>query len=248
MNSSLLKATEYSDLKHEKSPGPPLDVRFIIYSEEIWKECSSRLPDEGVIADFGYGGGTLLYNLAELTRSKLIGIDYSKSAILESHKILPDNVTLLHEDIQGTSLEDESIDFSFSTMVIEHIDDHKFLKEVYRVLKPGGFFLVTSVIKHFSWYFYKNADGERVLDPSHVREYKSSGEFEELVRNHGFTIIQSETPAIKFPLLDIFLKPLAQMSGQKHILTLKPIEILRLLTRIQIPGYSAVEVLLQKPF
>ena len=154
---SATKLKEYSDLKHERSPGPPLDIRFIIYSEKIWEECSRRLPQKGVITDFGYGGGTLLYNLAELTQeTTLIGIDYSKSAIVASQKILPDNITLLHENILNTSLDKNSVDFSFSTMVIEHIDDQKFLHEIYRVLKPGGFLLVTSVIKRFSWYFYKN--------------------------------------------------------------------------------------------
>jgi hypothetical protein len=128
-----------------------------------------------------------------------------------------------------------------------------FSREVYRTLKPGGCFFVTSVIKgENAWYFYKNASGETVLEPSHVKEYKSIQDLEDVLKPMGFTIIKSSSPRICFPLVDPFFKLLIKFSGVKkfvrknNLLECKSIEFLRLLTQIPIPGYYAVEILAKK--
>lgn len=58
---------------------------------------------------------------------------------------------------------DNSFDFVISFQVIEHIEnDHLFLREINRVLKPGGKFIVTTPNKPMSI----------TRNPWHVREYK----------------------------------------------------------------------------
>ena len=147
----------------------------------------------------------------------------------------------------NTPLKNECIDFIFSTMVIEHVDDKNFAREVYRTLKPGGYFFVTSVIKgKNAWYFYKNDSGETVLEPSHLKEYKSIRELEDVLKPLGFTIIKSSSPRICFPLLDPIFKLLIKFLGIKNLLEWKPIELLRLSTQIPIPGYYAAEILAKK--
>jgi predicted SAM-dependent methyltransferase len=52
------------------------------------------------------------------------------------------------EDITQLSFPDNSFDIIFCSHVLEHIaDDHKAMKEVYRVLKPNGFALLQVPIK-----------------------------------------------------------------------------------------------------
>lgn len=46
-------------------------------------------------------------------------------------------------DIQQIDLPDESIDTIMANHVLEHVDDRKALREMYRVLKPGGFAILT---------------------------------------------------------------------------------------------------------
>jgi 2-polyprenyl-3-methyl-5-hydroxy-6-metoxy-1,4-benzoquinol methylase len=58
--------------------------------------------------------------------------------------------------------EDNSFDYVITFQVIEHIeDDHAFIKEAHRVLKPGGKLILTTVNRKFSLS----------RNPWHVREY-----------------------------------------------------------------------------
>ncbi|MCP9757088.1 class I SAM-dependent methyltransferase [Lacihabitans sp. CCS-44] len=64
-----------------------------------------------------------------------------------------------------TEFEDNTFDFIVTFQVIEHIqDDHKFLQEAHRVLKPGGKILLTTVNKEYSLS----------RNPWHIREYKTN--------------------------------------------------------------------------
>lgn len=61
-----------------------------------------------------------------------------------------------------TGLADDAYDTVVSFQVIEHIkDDHAFLKEIHRVLKPGGIALLTTPNRRMSL----------TRNPWHVREY-----------------------------------------------------------------------------
>jgi ubiquinone/menaquinone biosynthesis C-methylase UbiE len=61
-----------------------------------------------------------------------------------------------------SDFNDHSFDFVITFQVIEHIkDDHRFLQEACRVLKPGGKIILTTVNKKFSLS----------RNPWHIREY-----------------------------------------------------------------------------
>ena len=212
----------------------------------MWKLCLKYLKESDLVADYGSGGGTLLYNLAKFANARVIGIEKAESAIMQSKSLNP-QLDVIRGDILNTPFKSESIDFIFSTMAIEHVDDKKFSEEVFRTLRPGGYFFVTSVIKSKNaWYFYKNTAGETVLEPSHLKEYKSIQEFENILKPIGFSIVKSSAPRIRFPLLDPLFKLVIKYAKIKNLIGWKSIEFLRLLTKIPIPGYFAVEVLAKK--
>ena len=240
---------KYFEKKYSETLSSPKDIKFVIYDNEIWHECLKLLKHASVVADFGSGGGTLLYNVSKVTNAKIIGIEQSEATILHSKTLVPGMLTL-SEDILNTSLKNESIDFSFSTMAIEHVDEDQFVSEAYRVLKSGGYFLITSVMKKgHAWYFYKNDNGETVLEPTHLREYVSSRELENVLQYHGFSIVKSKASQIRFPLIDPLIKILARTTGSKFVKNLpttRLIEKLRLLLRISVPGYFAIEILARK--
>jgi len=69
-------------------------------------------------------------------------------------------------------IDDNQFDFVVSFQVIEHIeDDHAFVAEIHRVLKPGGKFIVTT----------PNIKMSLTRNPWHVREY-TVGELDALLR------------------------------------------------------------------
>lgn len=64
-----------------------------------------------------------------------------------------------------SEFQDNTFDFVVTFQVIEHIkDDHKFLQEAHRVLKPNGKIFLTTVNKDYSLS----------RNPWHVREYKTN--------------------------------------------------------------------------
>jgi SAM-dependent methyltransferase len=240
------KADQYFENGWSNYYGSPRNIRFFIYDNSMWKLCLKYLNESDLVADYGSGGGTLLYNIDKFSNARLIGIEKTEQAIMQTKSLIP-QVNIIRGDILNTPFKSESIDFIFSTMVIEHVDDKKFSEEVFRTLRPGGYFFVTSVIKSKNaWYFYKNTAGETVLEPSHLKEYKSIQEFENILKPRGFTIIKSSAPRICYPLLDPLLKLVVKFTKIKNLIGWRSIEFLRLLTKVPIPGYFAVEVLAKK--
>lgn len=84
---------------------------------------------------------------------------------------MPSNVEFVQCAVPPLPFEDESFDYVVSFQVIEHIKrDKEFVREVYRVLKPGGRFIVST----------PNRPMSLTRNPWHVREY-SAEQFKELL-------------------------------------------------------------------
>jgi SAM-dependent methyltransferase len=67
------------------------------------------------------------------------------------------------DDMTKSSLPDDAFDCVTAVEVLEHVeDDHAFIREVHRVLRPGGIFLMTT----------PNGDWVTVGNPDHKRHYR----------------------------------------------------------------------------
>jgi ubiquinone/menaquinone biosynthesis C-methylase UbiE len=236
--------------RYKKTFGAPLDRKFIISSDLIWSKFLEILDNNNSkLVDMGCGSGTLLYNIRKINKNiNLYGVD-SSEVICGDTKMWLRDVTILCNDILHTNFENESFDMATSTMVIEHLDDDLFLNEVNRILKPNGIFLCTTVLKSKNArYFYKNDAGESVLEPTHLREYKSIQSFEDLLKKNNFSIIYKDTPALKYPLIDPFFKLLFQIFKSEFFRTFPAhhLNYLRKFSSIPIPGYHCIEVIARK--
>ncbi len=86
---------------------------------------------------------------------------------------LPSNVEFIKAAVPPLPFADESFDYVVSFQVIEHInDDREFVREIHRVLRKGGRFIVTT----------PNRPMSLTRNPWHVREYTSKELFV-LLRN-----------------------------------------------------------------
>lgn len=115
----------------------------------------------GNVLEIGCGWGRGLHLLTEAA-DHYTGIDKNAELIAALSKAYPES-TFIQANIPplGT-LADNTFDYIVTFQVIEHIEnDDLFVKECYRVLKPGGKLLLTTVNRTFSL----------TRNPWHVREY-----------------------------------------------------------------------------
>ena len=124
----------------------------------------------------GYGSA-LLAGVA----SKVTGVDISAEIVSQANaKYGSDrkNLEYLTGSTDSIPAPDHSFDVVVSFETIEHHDrHHQMMKEIKRVLKPGGLLIISSPDK----YFYSEKPG--TVNPFHVKElYKS--EFESLLKEY----------------------------------------------------------------
>ncbi|MFA6365067.1 MAG: class I SAM-dependent methyltransferase [Candidatus Paceibacterota bacterium] len=131
------------------------------FYERYWEGDASELSDfslkwpillpyipkdkEVTVLDFGCGKGHILSEILYLNpKAKLIGCDVSEAALQVARVKVPKAV--FHKIIDGGAipLPNSSVDFVFSSEVIEHIyDTENAVSEISRVLKSGGKALIT---------------------------------------------------------------------------------------------------------
>jgi len=144
---------------------PPL-----VYKDDngvFYEWIRSFLKPNHIILDCGAGNGLLNpYNFKGYCK-KIVGIDLDERVLKNP---------LLDEahvgDFMNTSFPDQSFDIIFANNVVEHVKDPvKFLKEMKRILKPGGLLfiktpnkwhyvgIVSSLTPHWFHLFYNRLRG-----------------------------------------------------------------------------------------
>lgn len=216
-----------------------IDLEVPKLLEELLKSFDKSFS----IVDLGCGDDKVLWSLYNKgllkNAEKIVGVDISG-----------ERINRLVSDVQDLKIiSDESFDIAISSQVIEHVpDDFKMLKEAYRILKPDGFFYVSTVIKKWYgfWIYWNNGFK---LDPTHLREYKSEQEFLELLEHNGLTVKDWKLEGIYYPITDLALRTLTKLNlinlssdfYQKH----KTLRKLRKF-KLKIIGYKTIEVITRK--
>ncbi len=116
---------------------------------------------KGDVLEVGCGEGRGMELLMAKART-FTAVDKIESAIVNLKNKYPDAKLLSMNIPPLAGLADDAYDVVVSFQVIEHIkDDALFLKEIHRVLKPGGIALLTT----------PNRRQSITRNPWHVREY-----------------------------------------------------------------------------
>ena len=96
------------------------------------------------ILDYGCGIGSSLKKVIEFNPKKITGIDISDISIQKAKKMIKatnSNVILLVENCEKTKFGDNTFDIVYGTGILHHLNIEICLKEIHRILKPGGKFL-----------------------------------------------------------------------------------------------------------
>lgn len=105
------------------------------------------IPDDAsgkTILDVGCGVGHLAEYLTDEKSMQVTGIDLSEVALEKSRQRVPRGEFRSHDLTQPMPFEDSTFDYVWCSEVLEHLFSPLFaLKEIRRVLKPGGQLMVT---------------------------------------------------------------------------------------------------------
>ncbi|MCP4650959.1 MAG: methyltransferase domain-containing protein [PVC group bacterium] len=195
------------------------------YKRELYRLIKENLKNirQSFVLDVGCRRGDDMQVIGGLGKEVIVvGLDVELSVLKEAaHKFSSDNRKIVLQS-NGCSLpfQDESFDVVSSSEVIEHIDDiNAFLKEIHRILKPEGVFVITTpsrfnyvtlIGKMIPRKFknrlrrlaYHPKQIEEEVDP-HVREYLSR-EMKKIFEDNYLKVEKIKSGALRVPVWSAF--------------------------------------------
>ncbi|GII76242.1 methyltransferase type 11 [Sphaerisporangium rufum] len=113
----------------------------------------SGLSAGGRVLDVGCGIGTSAFRLAEATPAQVVGISNNQAQIDEANRRatergLAGRVAFEYADVLALPYPDASFDVVWVFEALMHMDRTRTLREIRRVLRPGGRVVITDLLQH----------------------------------------------------------------------------------------------------
>ena len=197
------------------------------------------------ILDAGCGEGSLVRALVKSGRvhGRLLACDAS-AVRLAKLADMGEPVSTFVDDVEELRhVATGSVDFVISSQVIEHVDDVRTLDALARVTEKGGIVYLSTVQKSWYGWYYHRSEAGWVLDPTHLREYRSDAELLTHVDSTKFVVRENVKSPVAYPVADFLLHRMHGvpfLRGRERLL-----QRLRKL-RVRIPGYSVWELVLER--
>ena len=152
-------------------------------------------PTGGVVLDVGCADGVFTKVVLDKSKAeRVVGVDVLKDSIdwAEKHWKKEKRMEFMVADGHKLPFKGAAFNAAFALEVLEHVaDPGKVLKEIFRVLKPGGYavFLVPSDSFLFKtlWYNFWTKTRGSVWDDTHIQSYTDNNLIK-LAKKAGFRI------------------------------------------------------------
>jgi 2-polyprenyl-3-methyl-5-hydroxy-6-metoxy-1,4-benzoquinol methylase len=201
----------------------------------------AQVARPGVVVDLGCGDGALIWALHHRARlgSLTYAVDLSQARVDNAVQVAP-GVTGIVADAAAVPLTDGVADGVICSQVIEHVpEDRALAREIARLLKPGGWWYVGTVLRGSrAWWVYK-VDGVRVLDPTHVREYRAEEELWRVLDDPRLHVEVVTSSPMRYPISDLLIRAVGRGRRVTGVYQRVP-EAARAL-KLRVPGYRLLE-------
>lgn len=181
-----------------------VDLQIGPQTRSMVRERLAKEGRLGNVAEFGCGTGFYTEGLAGKSDC-VVATDLSRGMLaLARDRISAANVTFQTEDCQKTSLPDGAFDTAFISLVIHFTEPDKTLREIHRILKPGGALIIANLdpralnglnrIRCLVRIVYRGFTGYLVKPPKGFgRNVMSEKHLCDLLGQSGFKVVSTET-------------------------------------------------------
>lgn len=155
----------------------------------IFERCQEFLKDARTVLDWGcrHAVDACLIRMLRGPEVELHGCDVDPGDYKTFFDFAGLQYTQLAHPYQ-LPYESNSFDAVMGSGVLEHVpNDSESLKELYRVIRPGGFFIMTMLPNQYS---YTECLNRTLKNPHHLRMYSLS-EAKHMFMHHGFLPVRS---------------------------------------------------------
>lgn len=186
----------------------------------MWKMAG--LQDGMSVLDLGCGPGVVACSLAtEIPNGHVVGVDLSdellSQAVANQRNLGVQNLSFMPGNIYDLSFDEGTFDFVYARFVFQHLKDPQAaLKNIFRVLKPGGRVCLMDVDDHFfvlspePKLFRKFHEAAILLQRDDGGNREMGREFYRLLSECGFQKPQTHVHVIRSQ--DCGLKPFLDVS------------------------------------
>jgi 2-polyprenyl-3-methyl-5-hydroxy-6-metoxy-1,4-benzoquinol methylase len=155
-------------------------------------ESFSNYRDNNRLLDFGAGAGTIL-KVAREKNWQAFGVEVSEPAVEYARKL---GFDVFHGEINEANYPDNYFDVVTASEVLEHLENPlEVLKEIARILRPGG--LLWATTPHASGLSYRliGLKWSVIAPPEHLQLYSRKAAFK-MLRDAGFSDISLKTHSL----------------------------------------------------
>ena len=156
------------------------------------KHLMPWLPNRNDLTVLDLGSGTGFFtDLLASNYHQVIGLDISKDMLNFSKEHRNNNILWLEADAHNIPLQDNSIDFIYSNLVIQWFNPlDEAITEMLRVLKPGGLIIFTTLVD--GTLYELKSSWKQVDDDQHVISFKTVDELNALFNNDKGKLVEQK--------------------------------------------------------
>lgn len=152
-----------------------------IVGEETYRININRMSLEVKVIDIGCGTGWISRELAKmLPDSEVVGIDFSEKMVERAKQLTSKdkhdykNLSFKVADTEDIPYPSDYFDYAICSATVSFLTDpDKALREIERILKPGGRLYVADVCKDYSPFYF----GAKLFSPCNLYSRKEYKEF-----------------------------------------------------------------------